>query len=229
MEFQNFWYLIILIVTATVSIYLIVKKTNNFLVELKYMLPAIIFSGAIFTILNIRFSEAGIISFNYNYLVGKNILYLPIEEWLFLLVISLLSFAIYQQVKIKFDHFEKPNLFLAISLVFIVVFGLVAWFSRTKPVTFFIFFLLTVYLSYTIFRNRFKQHITKFYIALIISVIPFFLFKGILNSLPVVLYNNEYNLGIQIYGVPVEDFGYFFLLMLINITIFEYLRERSLY
>jgi lycopene cyclase domain-containing protein len=229
MEFQNFWYLIILIVTATVSIYLIVKKTNNFLVELKYMLPAIIFSGAIFTILNIRFSEAGIISFNYNYLVGKNILYLPIEEWLFLLVISLLSFAIYQQVKIKFDHFEKPNLFLAISLVFIVVFGLVAWFSRTKPVTFFIFFLLTVYLSYTIFRNRFKQHITKFYIALIISVIPFFLFKGILNSLPVVLYNNEYNLGIQIYGVPVEDFGYFFLLMLINITIFEYLREKSLY
>jgi lycopene cyclase domain-containing protein len=193
------------------------------------MLPAIIFSGAIFTILNIRFSEAGIISFNYNYLVGKNILYLPIEEWLFLLVISLLSFAIYQQVKIKFDHFEKPNLFLAISLVFIVVFGLVAWFSRTKPVTFFIFFLLTIYLSYTIFRNRFKQHITKFYIALIISVIPFFLFKGILNSLPVVLYNNEYNLGIQIYGVPVEDFGYFFLLMLINITIFEYLREKSLY
>jgi lycopene cyclase domain-containing protein len=88
---------------------------------------------------------------------------------------------------------------------------------------------LTIYLGYTIIRNRFKQHLTKFYIALIISFVPFFLFKGILNSLPVILYNNEYNMGIQMYGVPVEDFGYFFLLMLINITIFEYLRDNHLY
>ncbi len=229
MEFQNFWYSLILIVIAAVSLFLLVKKTNNFLSELKYMLPATIFSGTVLVMLNIRFLRNGIIIFNPAYLTGKNLLNLPIEEWFFLLVISLLSFAIYKQVKIKFEHFEKPNLFLAISLVLLVFFGLIAWFSREKPVTFFIFFLLSVYLGYTIFRNRFKQHLTKFYIALIISVVPFFLFKGILNSLPVVLYNNEYNLGIQIYGIPVEDFGYFFLLMLINITIFEYLRDRNFY
>lgn len=229
MEFQHYWYILILFVVAAATLLIVIKSPGNFLTELKYMLPAIVFSGTIFILLNIRFLETGIISYNTIYITGKNLFNLPIEEWLFLLVISLLSFAIYHQVKIKFDHFEKPNLFLGISLVLIVVFGLTAWFSRPKPVTFFIFFLLTIYLGYTIFRNRFKQHLTKFYIALIISVVPFFLFKGILNSLPVVLYNNEYNLGIQIYGVPVEDFGYFFLLMLINITIFEYLRDRRLY
>ncbi len=229
MEFQNFWYFIILLFVAAATLLIVIKRSGNFFIELKYMLPAIIFSGAIFIMLNIRFLKTGIISFNSNFLSGINLLNLPVEEWLFLLVISILSFAIYQQVKIKFDHFEKPSLFLAISLVFIVVFGLVAWFSRPKPVPFFIFFLLTIYLGYTIFRNRFKQHLTKFYIALIISFVPFFLFKGILNSLPVILYNNEYNLGIQMYGVPVEDFGYFFLLMLINITIFEYLRDNHLY
>lgn len=193
------------------------------------MIPAIIFSGTVFIMLNIRFLKSGIISYNSAFLSGARLLNLPVEEWLFLLVISLLSFAIYQQVKIKFDNFEKPKSFLAVSLVLLVVFGLVAWFSRSKPVTFFILFLLTVYLGYTVFRNRFKQHITKFYIALLISVIPFFLFKGILNSLPVILYDNMYNLGIQIYGVPVEDFGYFFLLMLMNITIFEYLRGSRIY
>jgi len=229
MEFQNFLYFLILFVVAASTILITIKRSGNFFVELKYMLPAIIFSGAIFVMLNIRFLKSGIISFNPVFLSGISLLNLPIEEWLFLLVISLLSFAIYQQVKIKFDHFEKPNLFLGISLALIVVFGLITWFSRPKPVTFFIFFLLAIYLGYTIFRNRFKHHLTKFYIALIISFVPFFLFKGILNSLPVVLYNNEYNLGIQIYGVPVEDFGYFFLLMLINITIFEYLRDRRLY
>ena len=229
MEFQHFWYIIILFVVAGAALLIALKSPGNFFAELKYMLPAIIFSGAVFVLLNIRFLETGIISFNPMYLTGKSIFSLPIEEWLFLLVISLLSFAIYYQVKIKFDHFEKPRLFVSVSLVLLVVFGLIAWFSRPKPVTFFIFFLLTIYLGYTIFRNRFKQHLTKFYIAVIISAVPFFLFKGILNSFPVVLYNNEYNLGIQMYGVPVEDFGYFFLLMLINITIFEYLRDRHLY
>jgi hypothetical protein len=29
--------------------------------------------------------------------------------------------------------------------------------------------------------------------------------------------------------VPIEEFGFFFLLMLINITIFEYLRDHRLY
>jgi hypothetical protein len=30
-------------------------------------------------------------------------------------------------------------------------------------------------------------------------------------------------------NTPVEEFGYFFLLMLINITIFEYLKDHRLY
>lgn len=229
MEFQHYWYILILFFVASATLLIAVKSPGNFFTELKYMLPAIIFSGTVFIMLNLRFLKSGIITYNPAFLSGSRLLDLPVEEWLFLLLISFLSFAIYQQVKIKFDNFEMPRLFLTVSLVLLVVFGLIGWFSRSKPVTFFIFFLLTVYLGYTIFRNRFKQHITKFYIALLISVIPFFLFKGILNSLPVVLYNSEYNLGIQMYGVPVEDFGYFFLLMLMNITIFEYLRGSRIY
>ena len=193
------------------------------------MLPAIIFSGAIFVLLNIRFLEEEIIGFNPDYLLGKSFLNLPIEEWLFLIVMSLLSFSIYLLVKIKFADFEKPSVFIAVSLFLLVVFGFTAWFSRQKSFPFFLFFLLTIYLGYTIFRNRFKTHFTKFYIAYLISVIPYFLIKGILNTLPVIFYNDEYTLGIRLFSVPVEDFGYFFLLMLINITIFEYLRERSLY
>ena len=229
MEFQHYGYILLLCAVAATTLLIVMKSLGNFFTELKYMLPAIAFSGAIFVLLNIRFLETGIISFNPKYITGKNLFNLPIEEWFFLIVISIMSFAIYYQVKIKFEHFEKPNLLVSVSLVLLVVFGLITWFSRPKPVTFFIFFLLTIYLAYTIFRNRFKQHLTKFYIALIISAVPFYLFKGILYSLPVVLYNNEFNLGIQMYGVPVEEFGYFFLLMLINTTIFEYLRDRNLF
>jgi lycopene cyclase domain-containing protein len=229
MEFQNFWYLIILIVTGAVSFFLLVKKTNNYIIELKYMLPAIIFSGGIFTILNKRFCEAEIISFNNNYLAGTNILKLPVEEWLFLLVMSILSVTVYILVKIKFADFEKPKVFTAVNLILLLVFGLTAWFSRQKSFSFFLFFLLTIYFGYTIFRNRFKNHLMKFYLAYLISIFPFFIIKKILNTLPVIFYNFEQTLGIRIFGVYVEEFGYFFLLTLMNITIFEYLRERSLY
>jgi hypothetical protein len=36
-------------------------------------------------------------------------------------------------------------------------------------------------------------------------------------------------LGISLINMPVEEFGYFFLLLLINTTIYEYLRERRLF
>lgn len=229
MEFQNYWYLLILFVMAAVTMFLFVKKTIVFFTELKYMIPAIIFSGAIFILLNIRLLETGIISFNPNYLTGKNILSLPIEEWLFLLLISLFSFSVYILVNVNFANFEKPNLFLTISVILLLVFGFEAWVSREKLVPFFIFFLLTIYFGYTIFRNRFKMHLSKFYVSFGIAVVPFFLFKGILYSLPVILYNNEHILGIRLFSVPIEEFGFFFLLMLINITIFEYLRDHQLY
>ncbi|HSO85854.1 MAG TPA: lycopene cyclase domain-containing protein [Draconibacterium sp.] len=229
MEFQNFWYLLILFVMAGVTMFFIIKKTIVFFMELKYMLPAIIFSGAIFILLNIRFLESGIINYNLNYLVGKNFFSLPIEEWLFLLIMSLFSFSVYILVAVKFDNFEKPALFMAISIILLLGFGLIAWFSRQKVVPFFNFFLLTIYFGYTIFRNRFKQHFAKFYISYIIVVIPFFLIKGILNTLPIVFYNTEHTLGIRLISVPVEEFGYLFLLMLINITIFEYLRGHRFF
>lgn len=229
MEFQNYWYLLILLVLAGVTLFLFIKKSIVFIMELKYMLPAIIFSGAIFTMLNIRFLQSGIISFNENFLVGKYILNLPLEEWLFLLIISLFAFSVYVLVNVKFEKFEKPNLFFIVSVLLLVVIAYEAWFSREKLVPFFVFFLLAIYFGYTLFRNRFKPHLTKFYITYFIVVVPFFLIKIVLNALPVILYNNDFTLGIRLIGVPVEQFANLFLLMLVNITIFEYLRDNHLY
>ena len=123
----------------------------------------------------------------------------------------------------------SPNLFYVLSILLLVGFAFEAWFSRQKLVPFFVFFLLTIYFGYTLFRNRFKPHLTKFYISYFIVLIPFFLIKLVLNSLPVILYNSDFTLGIRLAGVPVEQFANLFLLMLINITIFEYLRDNHLY
>lgn len=193
------------------------------------MLPAMLFTGAIFIIWDLRFEEHAIWRFNPEFLIGKNILNLPIEEWLFFLAVPYLGIYIYEFIKHRFYDFERPNIFLAISLLLLLLCGILAYSTRQKLYSFFTFFLLTIYLGYTIFRNRFKKHYTKFYLAYFVLLVPFILISGILTALPIIEYNPLHNLGIRLYTIPVENFAYLFLLLLMNITIYEYLKERRIY
>ena len=229
MEFQNLGYLIALLVLLAIALATISKLTSDLLFELKYMLPAVVFTTAILVMINARLAELQILVFNPIFLTGTNFLSYPLEEWLFLPVVSLLSFAAYIFAKKQFNSFEKPNLFLVVSLVLLLLFGLVTWFSRQKLYPFSIFMLLTIYFGYTIFRNRFKHHLTSFYLGFAIAVIPFFVLKAILFSLPAIISDTNFMLGLSLVNMPVEEFGYFFLLLLINATIYEYLRERRLF
>jgi hypothetical protein len=42
-----------------------------------------------------------------------------------------------------------------------------------------------------------------------------------------VIYNNSENLGIRIWTVPIEDLIYSMTLLLMNLSIFEYLRSKK--
>lgn len=229
MEFQNLGYLIALLVLLAIALATISKLTSDLLFELKYMLPAIIFTTAVLVMINTRLAELQILVFNPIYLTGTNFLSYPFEEWLFIPVVSLLSFAAYIFAKKRLTNFEKPNLFVVVSLVILLISGLITWISRQKLYPFSIFMLLTIYFGYTIFRNRFKHHLSSFYLGFAIAVIPFFILKATLFSLSVIIPDTSFMLGLSLVNMPVEEFGYFFLLLLINATIYEYLRERRLF
>lgn len=229
MEIKNFTYLVLMLGTIAIPLAYSFEKQIRFISRLKYLLPAIIFSGAIFIIWDLRFEELGIWTFNPEYVMGIYILNLPVEEWLFFFVIPYSCVFIYEVLNLKMPRFEKPNLFTGVSLVLLLVFALLAYFARERLYTFFNFFLLTIYFGYTVFRNRFKPHYTKFFLTYLVSLIPFLIINGILTALPVVEYNDLHTLGIRIFTIPVEDFGYFFLLLLMNLTIYEYLKKQQLY
>ena len=185
MEFQNFTYLLLLLGTIAVPLAYSFEKQIQFYTRLKYLLPAILFSGAVFILWDLRFEELGIWNFNPRYITGIYILNLPFEEWMFFLIIPYSCVFVYEVLNLKLPDFEKPNFFVAVSLVLLVVFIIVTYTARMYLYTFFTFFLLTIYFGYTIFRNRFKPHFTKFYLTWIICLIPFLIVNGVLTSLPV--------------------------------------------
>lgn len=229
MELKNFTYLLLMLALIIVPVVHSIKNGVGFYSKLKYLLPAILFSGAIFILWDIRFEELGIWQFNPEYISGIYFMNLPLSEWLYFLAIPFYAVYIYEVLKIKLPDFEKDNLFVAISLVLLVAFALIAYFGRTQLYTFFTFFLLSIYFGYTVFRNRFKKHYTKFYLAYFFSLVPFLIVSGILTALPVIKYNEEHILGLHIFTIPVENLAVFFLLLLMNITIYEYLKQQRFY
>lgn len=229
MGFKNYTYLLLILGLLIVPLAFTFNNRVRFYTKFKYLFPAIFFSGAIFLLWDIRFTGLKIWTFNPEFLIGANIYGVPVEEWLFYFAVPYSALFLYETLVVKFSDFEKSNLFLAISLVLFVAFGLTAYFARQKVYTFFTFFLLTIYFGYTIFRNRFKRHYTMFYLTLLIFLIPFFIVKLVLTGLPVVEYDDMFNLGVRIFTIPIEDFFCFFLLLLMNITIYEYFRKQQFF
>ncbi|MDO8930550.1 MAG: lycopene cyclase domain-containing protein [Bacteroidota bacterium] len=229
MEFKNYTYLLLLIASIAVPLALSFDKNVQYYKNLKYILPAILVTAALFIVWDINFTKANVWSFNHEYTLGKDIKGLPIEEWLFFLVIPYACVFIYEVLKFYLKKQELANPFLAFSLFLMVGFALISYFFRHQAYTFLTFLFSAVYLGYTVFRNKFKPYITKFYYAYFVSLLPFLIVNGILTSMPVVEYNFAHILNIRIINIPIEDFSYLFLMLLMVTTIYENLKENKYY
>ncbi len=229
MDFKNFVYILLLSALFLATLGASIKRKDGFWGKLRYLFPAMLFTGIIFAIWDIRFAELGIWSFNPGSLTGISLRNLPLEEWLSFFVLPFFSVYVYESLKNRPLRFAHPNIFVALSLVLLAAYASTAYFFRQGLYTFFTFFLLSVYFGYTIFRNNFKKDYPRFYLSFLFALVPFFILRWVLTTLPVVSFNSRHILNVFIFSVPIEDIGYFFLMHLMNVTIFEYLRAKQFY
>ena len=229
MEFKNFTYFLILLASIAVPLALSFDKKVQYYKNLKYILPAIVVTATFFWIWDFQFTAAQVWSFNSEYTIGVELKGLPIEEWLFFIIVPYSCVFIYEVLKVYLEGFEYANPFRMFSIFLIVGFALISFFFRHQTYTFLSFLLPAIFLSYTVLRNKFKSHLTNFYFSYFISLIPFLIVNGLLTSLPVVEYNSVNILNIRIFTIPIEDFSYFFLMFLMVITIYETFREWKYY
>jgi len=194
----------------------------------RYLFPAIFLTMAVFIPWDMVKTHFGVWGFNPRYLSGFYIGNLPVEEWLFFIAIPYACMFTYHALNymIKRDYFSQIAHFISIILA---IFFLVVGFYYIKRIYTSVTFISTG--SFLLF-NRYllkAEYLGRFFIMYIVILIPFFVLNGLLTgafiSEEVVYYNNVQNLGIRIGTIPVEDLVYGMLLLLMNVTWFEWLQK----
>lgn len=178
---------------------------------------------------DILFTYWGIWSFNKNYTLPISVLNLPVEEILFFIAIPYSCIFTYSVVK---KHYTVKNevLFkgISVSLIFsLLALGLIFLSKIYTSSTFLLLSLLLLLLQFGI-KVKWLPH---FYVAFALILVPFFISNGILTGgftpQAVVNYNDNYNLSIRLYTIPIEDIFYGMLLILLNVALFEYFNREE--
>lgn len=196
----------------------------------KGLFRGILVAGTLFIIWDIAFTHMGVWGFNPRYLSGWYIGNLPVEEWLFFLVVPFACLFLYEVMNfyLKYDPFRTTWRPFSIALaVFLLATGI--W-HFDKWYTALTFIATGAYLLYLVYGLR-VAWLSRFYIGYLVSLIPFLLVNGILTGSfiedEVVWYNNTENLGIRIFTIPLEDSIYLLLLLLLVTTFYERGKARS--
>lgn len=203
-------------------------KRLLFYTKWKYLIPSTLIVGALFIIWDVYFTQIGIWGFNPNYLLGIDILNLPIEEWLFFVCIPYACVFTYECI---FYFIKNPFRFrsIYISIPILIVLSSILFFNLNKAYTAsaFIVCMAVIVLAEFILKAR---YLSKFYFSFLIILIPFFIVNGLLTGalIPdqVVWYNDQENLGIRLGTIPVEDMFYGLSMLLGNVILYEWFQTK---
>lgn len=223
----HYTYLLLNIVSIFFPFLLSFDKKVAFYKTWKYLLPAIIITGVFFIGWDILFTYKGVWGFNSEYIIGIYIFNLPLEEILFFVSIPYSCVFIYKVFNsyIKKDIFGTygKNLSILISIVCLIV--CLIFYNKTYTIVNAGICLLL--LIFATFIYKFKN-LGRFYVAYFVSLIPFLICNGMLTALPVVTYNNNENMNIRLYTIPVEDILYCLSLLLSTVLLMDYFKNRQI-
>ena len=225
---KQFTYLLIDLGCILVPLVASFYRARPFYKEWKYFFPANLLVALVFIIWDYFFTEMGVWGFNPDYLTGIYIANLPIEEVLFFICIPyacVFSYFALQHLIPKNPIQGLVKWIIPILILGSLIVGLVhfqKWYTATT------FLGLAGFLIYCQAK---KKNISWAILSYLIILPFFFISNGLLTGTginePIVWYNDSENLGIRMFTIPVEDTFYGFLLVLMNIALFERFRPSN--
>ena len=204
-------------------------KRLKFDKQWKFLFPAMLLTMVVFIPWDMLKTYLAVWGFNPRYLLGFYIGNLPVEEWMFFIAIPYACLFTYHSLNylVKKDYLAKyADRITLILAILLLVIGLLNTGRLYTTVT---FISTGGFLLFQRFIVK-GEYMGRFYVMYVVTLIPFFIVNGLLTGsfIPeeVVFYDDTQNLGIRLGTIPVEDMVYGLLMLLMNVTWFEYFRNR---
>lgn len=222
-------YLLINCCTVIIPLIFSFHPRLTFYKNWKFFFPANIIVAAIFIAWDIYFTKTGVWGFNSKYVSGVYFFNLPIEEIFFFICIPFACVFSYHCLNLFWRitwsrSFE--NIFILILSFLLFVTGAIYCKKAYTASTFISLGILLMAVKF-IFKVSWLPKLLSIYPILLI---PFFIVNGLLTGSglqePVVWYNNSENLGVRLFTIPFEDIFYGFELILLNIYLYEFFKNK---
>jgi lycopene cyclase domain-containing protein len=181
--------------------------------------------GVVYIGWDILKTEADVWGFVQPHAGSFTILGLPLPEILFFLAVPFSCIFIYEVVRAYFkDRSVSIPRWIWFGGAFVLIVMAVIFRSQTYTLTVLLsvslFFALTAVVLPGLLGSR------HFWLAMLLTYVPFLICNGLLTAIPIVVYNDAENWGIRVYTIPLEDFFYSFSLLGFNFLVFRLLRRN---
>lgn len=223
---SQYTYITLILLTITGPFCLSFDKKVAFHKEWKWFLASMLPTSVAYILWDIIATHTGVWKFNSSFLLGSFMGNLPLEEYLFFIVVPYACLFIYACLKAYFPTISKPQwhntMIWSILALCITMMALAPGHSYTWST--FGLLAITFLILYWV---KFTQHLSYLLLAWAIALLPMAFVNGILTANPVLIYNDAENLGFRVGTIPFEDFFYNLLYMTWMISIYEYFKYKN--
>lgn len=227
---MHYTYSLILASAVAGPLALSFDKKVRFYKKWKYLFPAMVVPALLYITWDIYFTSKGVWSFNEKYIMGVKLVNLPIEEVLFFFIVPYCCVFVYECIRCYFPDLKNKRVGDKVLQGLGIVLLVTGVFLYEKYYTGWTFVFCSGFIGILYFFHSFFKDFdaTSFLVSFAIILFPFLIVNGFLTAIPIVVYNNAENLGIRIYTIPIEDIFYGMLLIMMNIAIYEKLRNGTI-
>ncbi len=227
----HYTYFLILGASLAGPLLLSFDKKVGFYKKWKYVIPAMIVPALFYVVWDIYFTTKEVWYFNAERITGFHLYNLPIEEVLFFFIVPYCCVFIYDCIRCYFPALQnRKNADIILKLLAAALFisGII---FHEKMYTSWTFILTAVFIGGLYADRKWLQYFdaASFLVSYAIILLPFLIVNGFLTAIPVITYNDTENLGIRITTIPFEDVFYGMLLVLMNIVLYEQLKNKKYY
>ena len=227
MEYKYF-YLVLMLLSVFYPLWRSFESKIRFYTKWGELFRSIFCMMLFFIPWDIHFTYHNIWHFNDKMTLGVDFLLLPLEEWLFFIIIPFCCVFIHE-VLCYFFPLQKvliPNkLLFFLSIILLII----ALFYNDRLYTL-VCFLFTSLVGFYISKlDTVRQ--TSIVRTYLVSLFPFLIINGLLTGSfvldPIVFYNHNEILGFRILNIPIEDFFYNFSMIAVVLFFYQLFLDKN--